>query len=143
MPRSKQSSQPLRFSDPAVCALIIAGTGYDDSGAKNKYNQLKSRAIPNERLTRAFDIDNSFTTIEHERHREFKLQAGKAMKMTVAKVGTTTVPRKSSFSSFHKLQFAFQEHRGLSVGLLFRFNALGTPSTCTVSPKSNTDINIV
>ena len=88
--RTKQCSQPLRFSDPAVCAQIIACTGYDNSEAKNQYSDLRSRAIPNERLIRAFNIDNSFTTSEGKRHKEFKLKAGKAIKLTEDKVGTFT-----------------------------------------------------
>ena len=91
--RSKQPTKPRQFSDPAACARIIACTGYDDSGAKNQYTNLQSRAIPNKRLIRAFDIDNSFTTSEAQRRKEFNLEAGKAIKMTENKVGSST-PRK-------------------------------------------------
>lgn len=77
------------YSDPATCRQILACTGYNNTGAKNLYSDVKSRAIPNERLIRAFDIDNSFTTTEAERRKDFNKEAGKAIKMTQDEVGTT------------------------------------------------------
>ena len=89
--RARPSPQPvskhvLTFSDPVSCAGILGCKGYSSTGAKNLYSDVKSRAIPNERLTRAFVIDNSFTTSEAERRREFNLEAAKAIKMTELKV---------------------------------------------------------
>ena len=89
-PQARPSPQPVTkpvvFSDPASCARILACKGYSSTGAKNLYSDVKSRAIPNKRLTQAFVIDNSFTTSEAERRREFNLEAAKAIKMTEVKV---------------------------------------------------------
>ena len=74
-------------SDPVVCAQIIACTGYDNTEAKNTYSRVKSRAIPNERLVRAFEIDNAFTTSDDDRRVKFKDKARKAIKLTDAEVG--------------------------------------------------------
>ncbi len=41
--------------------------------------RLELRAIPNRRLVRAFGINNSFTTMDTRRHREFLNQAGQAI----------------------------------------------------------------
>ena len=74
-------------SDPAVCARIIACTGYDNTGAKNLYSDVESRAIPNQRLVRAFGIDNSFTTREAQRRKDFNKEAVRRIKMTETQVG--------------------------------------------------------
>ena len=76
------------YSDPDACALILACRGYNDTGAENKYTAVESRAIPNKRLIGAYDIDNSFTTREPQRRKEFNSEAGRAIKMTEAKVCT-------------------------------------------------------
>ena len=88
-PSPQSVPKSIRFPDPAICAQILACKGYDSSGAKNLYSDVKSRAIPNERLIKAFGIDNSFTTSDGDRRKEFNLEAGKAIKMTEAKVSTT------------------------------------------------------
>ena len=88
-PSPQSVSKPVVFSDPAICAQILACKGYDKTGAKNLYTDVKSRAIPNKRLIQAFGIDNSFTTSDSERRKEFNLKAGRAIKMTEAKVSTT------------------------------------------------------
>ena len=88
--RSPQSvSEPVRFSDSKTCAQILACKGYDNTGAKNLYSDVKSRAIPNGRLILAFDIDNSFTTSDDKRRKEFNLEAVNAIKITGDKVSTT------------------------------------------------------
>lgn len=103
----KQVQKIIKFSDTTACAKILACTGYDNTGAKNQYSDVKSRAIPNGRLVRAFGINNSFTTSEDKRRKEFNSQAVKAIKMTEDEVGTL---RKERLSSFYKLQHALQEH---------------------------------
>ena len=97
-PSPRPISEPVVFSDPTSCAQILACKGYDNTGAKNLYSDVQSRAIPNERLIQAFDIDNSFTTSDGDRRRDFNLKAGKAIKMTEAKVSTT----ESRFLSYPK-----------------------------------------
>ena len=86
--RARSSPKPATYSDPAACAKILACTGYDCKGTKNLYTNIKSRAIANQRIVRAFGIDNSFTTSDGKRHREFKLEAVNAIKMTESKVST-------------------------------------------------------
>ena len=77
------------FSDPASCRQILACKDYSSTKAPNLYSEVKSRAIPNKRLTDVFGIDNSFTTMEEKRRKDFNSDAGKAIKMTEAKVCTT------------------------------------------------------
>ena len=86
--RARSTPKSITYSDPAACAKILACTGYDNKETKNLYSNIKSRAIPNQRIVRAFEIDNSFTTSDVKRHREFKLEAGNAIKMTESKVST-------------------------------------------------------
>ena len=99
--RANPTAQPVteivKFSDPIICKQILKCEDYSNTGAENLYTEVESRAIPNHRLICAFGIDNSFTTCEDERHREFKTEAGKAIKMTEAKVSTSP-PKKSLLS---------------------------------------------
>ena len=102
---SPQSTEdPVRCSDPATCAKVLACEGYNNTGAKNRYTDLKSRAIPNERLVTAFGIDNSFTTSEVKRRKEFNGEAGRTIKMTDAKVGNDS----EALSFFESLMQRFK-----------------------------------
>ena len=87
---AKTSPQSVRkvvvVSDPAMCLQVMAGKGYNNTEAENRYTDVHSRAVPNQRLVRAFVIDNSFTTSHDKRRKEFNAEAIKAMKMTDAKV---------------------------------------------------------
>ncbi len=69
-----------------MCLQVMAGKGCNNTGAKNRYTDVHSRAVPNQRLIRAFVIDNSFTTSDDKRRKEFNAEAIKAMKMTDEKV---------------------------------------------------------
>ncbi len=88
--RAKTSPQSIQkavvVSDPAMCLQVMAGKGYNNTEAENRYTDVHSRAVPNQRLVRAFVIDNSFTTSHDKRRKEFNAEAIKAMKMTDAKV---------------------------------------------------------
>lgn len=64
-----------RFSDPATCLNILKGQTYDISLGINKLTFEVSRAIPNQRLVRAFRINNGFTTIDPTYAREFRGKA--------------------------------------------------------------------
>ena len=101
----RENPPPLRSSDPDVCALILACKGYNDTGPRNLYTHVKSRAIPNKRLVRAFNIDNSFTTFDNQRRKDFNSEASNAIKMTEDKVSMTW--QMSIFSS-HGPRCAFQ-----------------------------------
>ncbi|KAI4203849.1 MAG: hypothetical protein LQ348_001370 [Seirophora lacunosa] len=64
-----------RFSDPETCIKIIKGEPFHDSLGINQLTLEESRATPNERLVRAFQIDNGFTTYEPAYGRQFKKTA--------------------------------------------------------------------
>ena len=85
----RETPPPIRSSDPAVCRQILACKGYNDTGPRNLYTDVKSRAIPNKRLVRAFNIDNSFTTFDKQRRKDFNSEAREAISMTEDKVCTT------------------------------------------------------
>ncbi|KAL9010833.1 MAG: hypothetical protein Q9173_004268 [Seirophora scorigena] len=61
-----------RFSDPDTCIKIIKGEPFHDSLGINQLTLEESRATPNERLVRAFQIDNGFTTYDPAYGRQFK-----------------------------------------------------------------------
>ncbi len=67
-----------RFSNPAACMEILACTGYA-SGDRNTIFAVESRAMPNQRLVKAFDIDNAFTTKDDEYRKSFKREAKATM----------------------------------------------------------------
>ncbi|KAM0805620.1 hypothetical protein BDR22DRAFT_884600 [Usnea florida] len=75
-------AEPVTKSDPSDCKQILACTGYSSTESKNLNTLLESRAIPNERLVRAYSIDNSFTTNENKRYKDFNKDAGKSIAMT-------------------------------------------------------------
>lgn len=110
--------KPIVFADPASCKKILACQGYDIPGEKNLYTDVESRAIPNKRLILAFDIDNSFTTSDGERRKEFNSEAVKAIRMTEAKVST------SYQTTLSFLARAFQEHPVLRFPSDFRLKSL-------------------
>ncbi|KAI4106961.1 MAG: hypothetical protein LQ345_007161 [Seirophora villosa] len=64
-----------RFSDPETCIKIIKGEPFRDSLGINQLTLEESRATPNERLVRAFQIDNGFTTYDPAYGRQFKKTA--------------------------------------------------------------------
>ncbi|KAI4249989.1 MAG: hypothetical protein LQ352_005448 [Teloschistes flavicans] len=63
-----------RFSDPETCLKILRGTTYSDNETlgTNELPLVRSRAIPNQRLVRAFGIDNGFTTFDDKSRAEFR-----------------------------------------------------------------------
>ena len=83
-----RSAKPVTKSDLSDCKKILACTGYSDAKANNLNSPLQTRAIPNQRLVRAYDIDNAFTTTEDKWHKNFNKEAGKSITMTEDQVGT-------------------------------------------------------
>ena len=77
-----------KYSDRIICENILACKGYGIVNPKNLHTPLESRAIPNERLVRAYGIDNAFTTSDDTWHKEFSKEAGKRINMTEDEVGT-------------------------------------------------------
>ena len=82
------SAEPVTKSGLSECKQILACTGYSDAKANNLNSPLQTRAIPNQRLVRAYDIDNAFTTTIDKRHKDFNKEAGKSISMTEDEVGT-------------------------------------------------------
>ena len=69
-------SEPFLYQDPAKCKKVLSGTDVlEDTFWCSAATLLQSRAVPNERLIRAFDIDNAFTTADEVYHREFRSNA--------------------------------------------------------------------
>lgn len=66
---------PCRFSDPTVCRKILKGETYDESLGPNLLSFSESRGLPNQRLVRAFEINNGFTTFENDGRVEFRGEA--------------------------------------------------------------------
>ena len=97
--RIRGRTKAVTKSDPSDCKQILACTGYSSTESKNLYTLLESRAIPNERLVRAYDIDNAFTTSEDERYKKFNKDAGKSIAMTENDVGALW---RGTSSRFHK-----------------------------------------
>lgn len=60
------------YQDLDTCEWIIEGFGTTQDVSNSARKPLKSRAIPNQRLVRAFGIDNAFTTTDGEYYREFR-----------------------------------------------------------------------
>ena len=74
---SMNDTTARRFSDSGICLNILKGTTYssDESLGTNKLSLLVSRAIPKQRLVRAFGIDNGFTTFDPEKRADFLSEA--------------------------------------------------------------------
>lgn len=62
----------LVVDDPSVCASIIACTDYGIFNHRNSLTPVQSRAYANQRLVRAFGIDNAFTTTDNAYRLEFR-----------------------------------------------------------------------
>ncbi|CAO1604854.1 hypothetical protein XANCAGTX0491_008395 [Xanthoria calcicola] len=75
-----------RSSDPATCLKILQNLPYDYRLGTNKLSHEVSRAIPNQRLVRAFQIDNGFTTSDANYGRQFRRKAVQ----TIRQVTSTT-----------------------------------------------------
>lgn len=75
-------TEPVTKSDPSDCKQILA-----NAESKNLHIPLEARAT-NERLVRAYDIDNAFTTSRDDWYQEFNKEAGKSINMTEDEVGT-------------------------------------------------------
>ena len=74
--------EPVTKFESSDCKKVLACTGYSNAKSKNLNSMFESRAIPNERLVRAYDIDNAFTTRDDERYKNFNKEAVKSINMT-------------------------------------------------------------
>ncbi|MCJ1458325.1 hypothetical protein MMC28_008696 [Mycoblastus sanguinarius] len=75
---------PRTFHTPAACARILACTGYSESVDQNTLTKVESRAHPNQRLVRAFLIDNAFTTTDDGYRKRFRAHAASKIKLSDA-----------------------------------------------------------
>jgi len=71
--------QHRTFSDPVHCTQILACNTFD--GKRNLVSRMASRAIPNQRLVRAFDIDNAFTSKDDTHATLFKKEAARKISL--------------------------------------------------------------
>ena len=71
--------------DPETCAKIVACNYNDDSGNSNALTKVQSRAYPNRRLVRAFNIDNAFTTTDDTYRKSFRNLATDKIKVNDGK----------------------------------------------------------
>lgn len=75
----EQGHDQGRFQDPLACDQILKCKGYG-TGDENELPAVESRAIPNERLVRAFGIDNAFTTSNDQYRKQFSKEASRMIK---------------------------------------------------------------
>lgn len=69
------SSRKTRFTDAAECTQILTINQIGGLEPENLLTPIESRAVPNQRLVRAFDIDNAFTTTDDTYRKEFRSSA--------------------------------------------------------------------
>ena len=74
----KVSTVQNKSSNPAACREILACNGYGCSG-KNTIPAVESRAGPNQRLVKAFNIHNAFTTTDDQYRKSFTSEAASKM----------------------------------------------------------------
>lgn len=67
-----------KFSSPKACREILACNGYA-SGERNTIPAVESRAGPNQRLVKAFEIHNAFTTKDDQYRKSFTSKAASKM----------------------------------------------------------------
>ena len=67
-------------SDPEICKRILNGTVFDSLLCKNQLSLTEAKARPNQRLVRAFGIDNGFTTLDHRWASTFKRHASEKLR---------------------------------------------------------------
>ncbi|KAI4243480.1 MAG: hypothetical protein L6R40_003482 [Gallowayella cf. fulva] len=68
---TRKPAEPTLITDPERCAEILACQGYG-SQTMSADDKQGSRAYPNQRLVRAFGIDNAFTTYRDDYRQEVK-----------------------------------------------------------------------
>ena len=74
------------YDDAEKCKQILARGTSDSSEHPNNLKPIASRAIPNGRLIRAFNIDNAFTTSEDARRIGFKKLAKEKIRLSETEV---------------------------------------------------------
>ena len=74
-------------SDPIICKKILDGTIFDSPLGKNQLTLRESRARPNQRLVRAFGINNGFTTTDESWAVDFKAKASEKLRNQQRRMG--------------------------------------------------------
>lgn len=72
---------PQIYPDLEKCEWILQGCGMAEDASSPVQRSLRSRAIPNQRLIRAFAIDNAFTTTDENHYRQFRRRAELLLKI--------------------------------------------------------------
>ncbi len=75
----KTKKSPTITNDPEICAMVLRAICYDGSANTNTLSPAESRAIPNQRLIRAFSIANAFTTTNSGYVKLFRKRAENSM----------------------------------------------------------------
>lgn len=75
----KTKKPPTITNDPEICAMVLRAICYDGSGTTSLLSPAESRAIPNQRLVRAFGISNAFTTTNTAYVKLFRTRAENLM----------------------------------------------------------------
>ena len=119
----------LDNSDPETCRKILNGTVFDGPIGRNYLTPTESRARPNQRLIRAFAIDNGFTTFEDRCALAFKRLAAEKLRncsdwTSIARIAEKLVkrslekvPETQGSSSINDLVQSLTLK--LSIGILF------------------------
>ena len=78
--RSVNNSQKVqKFDEANTCHRILDCKSIEEAGPEITIVPIESRAKPNQRLTRVFEIDNAFTTFDDQYGRTFKSSAAKKL----------------------------------------------------------------
>ncbi|KAL8949580.1 MAG: hypothetical protein Q9183_007591, partial [Haloplaca sp. 2 TL-2023] len=79
---ASSKTAPLRFSNPAICRRILQSETHPlDDTLKNQLSFAVSRAVPNQRLVRAFGIQSGFTTYHEQERNDFRRKAEGMLKI--------------------------------------------------------------
>lgn len=90
-----------KFSTPKACREILACNRYA-SGERNTIPAVESRAGPNQRLVKAFNIDNAFTTKDDQYRKSFHREA-KAKMSSLEEVDWKRIAGKAEALIHHGL----------------------------------------
>lgn len=108
------------YHDPTECTNILACTMVNNRLGENQLSAVLSRAIPNERLALAFEIDNAFTTREDDYRRTFLALAIRKL----ASVNWNHITRTAENIVLEKIQASDESRMGIHLVPLFQLLSL-------------------
>lgn len=77
---AQKESTARRYHDVLTCKDILACNGVNDITNPNILRAVEARALPNQRLARAFGIENAFTTSDEVYSKQFRTLAARKLK---------------------------------------------------------------